>query len=137
MDEIEMNTIEETAAPAGAASEEMTASAPAENAEAEALQPEELSAAQKEVIELISRYPGLSPADIPEGVWQDFSQGRGGLAELYTRSVNAKLKADNEELRRRVAELEQAAENRRRSTDSRRSSGTAAGSLIDSIWYAD
>ena len=131
-----MNTIEETTAGAETASEETAAPAPAENAETAAEQPEELSAAQKEVIELISRYPGLSPADIPDGVWKDFSQGRGGLAELYTRSVNARLKSDNEALRLRVAELEQAAENRRRSTDSRRSSGTA-GSLIDSIWYAD
>lgn len=116
---------------------EEKAAAESEQTEAEKKAGEELSPAQKSVIGLISRYPGLSPENIPESVWRDFSQGRGSLAELYTRSENSRLRADNEAMRQRIAELEQAAENKARSTGSRKSEGFSGGSIIDSIWYSD
>jgi len=135
MDEFENTQLPEE----GVAQEEMPLSLPEGSPAVEEQQAAvSLTPAQESVLELIKNYPGLSPADIPQSVWQDFSAGRGRLAELYTRSENSRLRADNESLRARVGELEQLQANRLRSTSSRRSEGSPGGSsIIDSVWYSD
>ena len=72
-------------------------------------------------------FPDVKAEDIPAKVWQDFSAGKGDLADIYARHENAALKA-------KIAVMERNEDNRKRSTGSRKSSGAKAKGLFDSAW---
>lgn len=72
-------------------------------------------------------FPDVKAEDIPAKVWQDFSAGKGDLADIYARHENAALKA-------KIAAMERNEDNRKRSTGSRKSSGAKAKDIFDSAW---
>ena len=72
-------------------------------------------------------FPDVKAEDIPAKVWQDFSAGKGDLADFYARHENAALKA-------KIAAMERNEDNRKRSTGSRKSSGAKAKDIFDSAW---
>lgn len=72
-------------------------------------------------------FPDVKAEDIPAKVWQDFSAGKGDLADIYARHENQTLKA-------KIAAMERNEDNRKRSTGSRKSSGAKAKDIFDSAW---
>lgn len=72
-------------------------------------------------------FPDVKAEDIPAKVWQDFSAGKGDLADIYARHENTALKA-------KIAAMERNEDNRKRSTGSRKSSGAKAKDIFDSAW---
>ena len=72
-------------------------------------------------------FPDVKAEDIPAKVWQDFSAGKGDLADIYARHENTVLKA-------KIAAMERNEDNRKRSTGSRKSSGAKAKDIFDSAW---
>lgn len=72
-------------------------------------------------------FPDVKAEDIPAKVWQDFSAGKGDLADIYARHENQALKA-------KIAAMERNEDNRKRSTGSRKSSGAKAKDIFDSAW---
>ena len=85
-------------------------------------------ASRKESFARFAReFPDVKAEDIPAKVWQDFSAGKGDLADIYARYENTALKA-------KIAAMERNEDNRKRSTGSRKSSGAKAKDIFDSAW---
>lgn len=80
-------------------------------------------------------FPGVKASDIPKEVWDDNARN-GDLLGAYTRYINAQTAKENEQLKRRIAALEQNAKNASRSLGSKKTAGSASkDSEFDALWY--
>ena len=69
----------------------------------------------------------MKAEEIPAEIWRDFAAGKGDLADLFARHENRQLKAQ-------LAAERQNQENRKKSTGSRATAGSAM-SKLDADWY--
>ena len=72
-------------------------------------------------------FPQVKAEEIPPEIWRDFAAGKGDLAYLYARH-------ENRQLRSALTAARQNEENRRKSTGSRATAGSAM-SKLDADWY--
>ena len=92
---------------------------PEENKEAER---------QQSFLRFSKEFPEVKAEEIPAEVWKDFAEGKGDLSDLYARQENKRLKAE-------LAAMKQNEENRKKSTGSRATAGSAKKSAFDDAWY--
>lgn len=83
---------------------------------------------QQSFLRFSREFPEVKAEDIPGEVWKDFAEGKGDLADLFARQENKRLKAE-------LAAVKQDAENRKKSTGSRATAGSAKRSAFDDAWY--
>ena len=83
---------------------------------------------QQSFLRFSREFPEVKAEDIPTEVWKDFAEGKGDLADLFARQENKRLKAE-------LAAAKQEAENRKKSTGSRATAGSAKQSVFDVAWY--
>lgn len=83
---------------------------------------------QQSFLRFSREFPEVKAEDIPGEVWKDFAEGKGDLADLFARQENKRLKAE-------LAAVKQDAENRKKSTGSRATAGSAKMSAFDEAWY--
>lgn len=83
---------------------------------------------QQSFLRFSREFPEVKAEDIPAEVWKDFAEGKGDLADLFARHENKRLKAE-------LAAAKQDAENRKKSTGSRATAGSAKMSAFDEAWY--
>lgn len=83
---------------------------------------------QQSFLRFSREFPEVKAEDIPGEVWKDFAEGKGDLADLFARQENKRLKAE-------LAAARQDAENRKKSTGSRATAGSAKMSAFDEAWY--
>ena len=72
-------------------------------------------------------FPQVKAEEIPPEIWRDFAAGKGDLAYLYARHENRQLRSE-------LTAARQNEENRRKSTGSRATVGSAM-SKLDADWY--
>ena len=83
---------------------------------------------QQSFLRFSKEFPEVKAEEIPAEVWKDFAEGKGDLADLYARQENKRLKAE-------LAAMKQNEENRKKSTGSRATAGSAKKSAFDDAWY--
>ena len=83
---------------------------------------------QQSFMRFSREFPEVKAEDIPAEVWKDFAEGKGDLADLFARQENKRLKAE-------LAAMKQNEENRKKSTGSRATAGSAKKSAFDEAWY--
>lgn len=83
---------------------------------------------QQSFLRFSREFPEVKAEDIPGEVWKDFAEGKGDLADLFARQENKRLKAE-------LAAMKQNEENRKKSTGSRATAGSAKRSAFDDAWY--
>ena len=83
---------------------------------------------QQSILRFSKEFPEVKAEEIPADVWKDFAEGKGDLADLYARQENKRLKAE-------LAVMKQNEENRKKSTGSRATAGSAKKSAFDEAWY--
>ena len=83
---------------------------------------------QQSFLRFSKEFPEVKAEEIPADVWKDFAEGKGDLADLYARQENKRLKAE-------LAAMKQNEENRKKSTGSRATAGSAKKSAFDDAWY--
>ena len=83
---------------------------------------------QQSFLRFSREFPEVKAEDIPAEVWKDFAEGKGDLADLFARQENKRLKAE-------LAAMKQNEENRKKSTGSRATAGSAKKSAFDDAWY--
>ena len=83
---------------------------------------------QQSFLRFSKEFPEVKAEEIPAEVWKDFAEGKGDLADLYARQENKRLKAE-------LAVMKQNEENRKKSTGSRSTAGSAKKSAFDDAWY--
>lgn len=83
---------------------------------------------QQSFLRFSKEFPDVKAEDIPAEVWKDFADGKGDLADLFARQENKRLKAE-------LAAMKQNEENRKKSTGSRATAGSAKKSAFDDAWY--
>lgn len=83
---------------------------------------------QQSFMRFSREFPEVKAEDIPAEVWKDFAEGKGDLADLFARQENKRLKAE-------LAAMKQNEENRKKSTGSRATAGSAKKSAFDDAWY--
>ena len=83
---------------------------------------------QQSFLRFSKEFPDVKAEEIPAEVWKDFAEGKGDLADLYARQENKRLKAE-------LAAMKQNEENRKKSTGSRATAGSAKKSAFDDAWY--
>lgn len=83
---------------------------------------------QKSFIRFSREFPETKAEDIPTEVWKDFADGKGDLTDLFALHENKRLKAE-------LAAAKQNEENRKKSTGSRSTAGSAKKSAFDEAWY--
>ena len=83
---------------------------------------------QQSFLRFSREFPEIKAEEIPAEVWKDFAEGKGDLADLFARQENKRLKAE-------LAAMKQNEENRKKSTGSRATAGSAKKSAFDDAWY--
>lgn len=83
---------------------------------------------QQSFLRFSREFPEVKAEEIPAEVWKDFAEGKGDLADLFARQENKRLKAE-------LAAMKQNEENRKKSTGSRATAGSAKKSAFDDAWY--
>ena len=83
---------------------------------------------QQSFLRFSREFPEVKAEEIPAEVWKDFSEGKGDLADIFARQENKRLKAE-------LAAMKQNEENRKKSTGSRATAGSAKRSAFDDAWY--
>ena len=83
---------------------------------------------QQSFLRFSKEFPEVKAEEIPAEVWKDFAEGKGDLADLFARQENKRLKAE-------LAAMKQNEENRKKSTGSRATAGSAKRSAFDDAWY--
>ena len=83
---------------------------------------------QQSFLRFSREFPEVKAEEIPAEVWKDFAEGKGDLADLFARQENKRLKAE-------LAAMKQNEENRKKSTGSRATAGSAKKSAFDEAWY--
>ena len=83
---------------------------------------------QQSFLRFSKEFPDVKAEEIPAEVWKDFAEGKGDLADLFARQENKRLKAE-------LAAMKQNEENRKKSTGSRATAGSAKKSAFDEAWY--
>ena len=83
---------------------------------------------QQSFLRFSKEFPEVKAEEIPAEVWKDFADGKGDLADLFARQENKRLKAE-------LAAMKQNEENRKKSTGSRATAGSAKRSAFDDAWY--
>ena len=83
---------------------------------------------QQSFLRFSREFPEVKAEEIPAEVWKDFADGKGDLADLFARQENKRLKAE-------LAAMKQNEENRKKSTGSRATAGSAKKSAFDEAWY--
>lgn len=83
---------------------------------------------QQSILRFSREFPEVKAEEIPAEVWKDFAEGKGDLADLFARQENKRLKAE-------LAAMKQNEENRKKSTGSRATAGSAKKSAFDEAWY--
>ena len=83
---------------------------------------------QQSFLRFSKEFPEVKAEEIPAEVWKDFAEGKGDLADLYARQENKRLKVE-------LAAMKQNEENRKKSTGSRATAGSAKKSAFDDAWY--
>ena len=83
---------------------------------------------QQSFLRFSKEFPDVKAEEIPAEMWKDFADGKGDLADLYARQENKRLKAE-------LAAMKQNEENRKKSTGSRATAGSAKKSAFDEAWY--
>lgn len=83
---------------------------------------------QQSFLRFSKEFPDVKAEEIPAEVWKDFADGKGDLADLFARQENKRLKAE-------LAAMKQNEENRKKSTGSRATAGSAKKSAFDEAWY--
>lgn len=83
---------------------------------------------QKSFMRFSREFPEVKAEDIPTEVWKDFADGKGDLTDLFALHENKRLKAE-------LAAAKQNEENRKKSTGSRSTAGSAKKSAFDEAWY--
>ena len=83
---------------------------------------------QQSFLRFSKEFPEVKAEEIPTEVWKDFAEGKGDLADLFARQENKRLKAE-------LAAMKQNEENRKKSTGSRATAGSAKRSAFDDAWY--
>ena len=83
---------------------------------------------QQSFLRFSKEFPEVKAEEIPTEVWKDFAEGKGDLADLFARQENKRLKAE-------LAAMKQNEENRKKSTGSRATAGSAKKSAFDDAWY--
>ena len=82
---------------------------------------------QRSFLRFSLEFPQVKAEEIPAEIWRDFAAGKGDLADLFARHENRQLKAQ-------LAAERQNQENRKKSTGSRATAGSAM-SKLDADWY--
>lgn len=82
---------------------------------------------QRSFLRFSLEFPQVKAEEIPVEIWHDFAAGKGDLADLFARHENRQLKAQ-------LAAERQNQENRKKSTGSRATAGSAM-SKLDADWY--
>ena len=99
-----------------------------ESAEEKSTEKDREAERQQSFLRFSQEFPEVKAEDIPADVWKDFADGKGDLADLYARQENKRLKAE-------LAVMKQNEENRKKSTGSRATAGSAKKSAFDDAWY--
>ena len=111
--------------------QEKAKQAPAENPESteeKSTEKDRETERQQSFMRFSREFPEVKAEDIPAEVWKDFAEGKGDLADLFARQENKRLKAE-------LAAMKQNEENRKKSTGSRATAGSAKKSAFDDAWY--
>lgn len=111
--------------------QEKAKQAPAENPESteeKSTEKDRETERQQSFLRFSREFPEVKAEDIPAEVWKDFAEGKGDLADLFARQENKRLKAE-------LAAMKQNEENRKKSTGSRATAGSAKKSAFDEAWY--
>ena len=83
---------------------------------------------QRSFMRFAREFPEVKAEDVPGEVWKDFAEGKGDLTDLFALHENKRLKAE-------LAAAKQNEENRKKSTGSRATAGSAKKSAFDEAWY--
>ena len=89
--------------------------------------PDPETARRQSYLRFSREFPQVKAEEIPPEIWRDFAAGKGDLAYLYARH-------ENRQLRSALTAARQNEENRRKSTGSRATAGSAM-SKLDADWY--
>ena len=99
-----------------------------ESAEEKSTEKDRETERQQSFLRFSREFPEVKAEEIPAEVWKDFAEGKGDLADLFARQENKRLKAE-------LAAMKQNEENRKKSTGSRATAGSAKKSAFDEAWY--
>lgn len=99
-----------------------------ESAEEKSTEKDRETERQQSFLRFSREFPEVKAEEIPAEVWKDFAEGKGDLADLFARQENKRLKAE-------LAAMKQNEENRKKSTGSRATAGSAKKSAFDDAWY--
>lgn len=99
-----------------------------ESAEEKSTEKDRETERQQSFLRFSREFPEVKAEEIPTEVWKDFAEGKGDLADLFARQENKRLKAE-------LAAMKQNEENRKKSTGSRATAGSAKRSAFDDAWY--
>ena len=99
-----------------------------ESAEEKSTEKDRETERQQSFMRFSREFPEVKAEEIPAEVWKDFAEGKGDLADLFARQENKRLKAE-------LAAMKQNEENRKKSTGSRATAGSAKKSAFDEAWY--